>query len=120
MIDIKEILSHEIKSEISKKQLAYIFTKFLLAEGSFKEFVKEFIFYHNKRRLENLIIKNPKDAIFYSIENLKLDNRPIREMLEAYSSAFDWWDSENGAEYWYRLSNKWRDTITSLPQIYVK
>ena len=120
MIDIKEILSHEIKSEISKKHLAYIFTKFLLANGSFKEFVKEFISYHNEFRRENLIIKNPKDAIFYSIEKLKSDNRPIRAILLAYSSAFDWRDTENGEEYWSRLNDKWLDIIKSYPQIYVK
>lgn len=115
MLNIEGILSYEIGYEISKKQLAYIFTKFLLAHGAYGEFVKEFAKYHKSN-------PNPKVVIADSISALKLDGRSIKDMITAYSSAFNWWGTEKGSTYWAALSDKWYDVTKRrfLKEIYVK
>ncbi len=102
MIDIERILSNEFGKDmiVTEEQLAYLFTKFLLATGAYRDFVKEYVKYHKS----NL---KPKDVIIDSIRNLKLDGRTINDMVTAYCSAFDWWGTEKGSQYWSALSEQW-------------
>lgn len=117
MIDIEGILSHEIGEDmtITEKQLVYLFTKFLLATRTYKEFVSEYVKYHKS----NL---RAKDVISESVKRLILDNRPINDMVTAYCSAFDWWGTEKGSLYWSALSQMWYDMTKKhlLYYIYVK
>jgi len=123
MIDIEGILSHEVDNYmISKEELAYLFTKFLLANRAYMEFVEEFISYHKVICSENLVNENPKDIIFSSIDNLKSSGRSIDEMITAYCSAFNWSRTRRGRGYWARLSDKWYDVTKSrfLGDFYLK
>ena len=119
MFNIEGVLSHEIEYEITREQLGYIFIKFLLANGAFKEFVKEYINYHKLSKLET---QKAKDIIIESIDNLKSDGRSIEDMITAYSSAFAWNDTKKGREYWSALHDKWYDITKgfSLRSIYIK
>lgn len=119
MFNIEGVLSHEIEYEITKEQLGYIFIKFLLANGAFKEFVKEYINYHKLSKLE---AQKAKDIIIESIDNLKSDGRSINDIITAYSSAFDWWNTSKGSEYWAALHDKWYDVTKRrfLKEIFVK
>lgn len=119
MIDIEGILSHEIEYEITREQLGYIFIKFLLANGALKEFVKEYMKYHKSKIWYN---PTPKDVINDSISNLRLEGRSIKDMIAAYSSAFDWWHTSKGSGYWAALSDKWHNITKRriLKEIYVK
>ena len=118
MFNIEGVLSHEIEYEITREQLTYIFIKFLLANGALKEFVKEYIRYHKSKTWRNPI---PKDVINDSICSLKLDGRSIKDMITAYSSAFDWWLTSKGSGYWAALNDKWYDVTKRrfLKEIYV-
>lgn len=102
MIDIEGILSHEVGKDmaVTEEQLAYLFTKFLLATGAYRDFVKEYVKYHKSKL-------SPKDVIIDSIKHLKLDGRTINDMVTAYCSAFDWWGTEKGSQYWSALSEQW-------------
>lgn len=104
MIDIEGILSHEAGEDmiVTEEQLTYLFTKFLLANRAYRDFVKEYVKYHKSKL-------RPKDVIIDSIKNLKLDGRPISEMVTAYCSAFDWLDTEKGSQYWSAISQMWYD-----------
>ena len=104
MIDIEGILSHEVGKDmtVTEEQLAYLFTKFLLATGAYRDFVKEYVKYHKSKL-------SPKDVIIDSIKNLKLDGRTINDMVTAYCSAFDWWGTEKGSQYWSAISQMWYD-----------
>jgi hypothetical protein len=119
MFNIEGVLSHEIEYEITREQLGYIFIKFLLANGAFKEFVKEYMRYHKSKTWRN---PTPKDIINDSICSLKLDGRSIKDMITAYSSAFDWWHTSKGSVYWAALNDKWYDVTKKrfLKEIYVK
>ena len=119
MFNIEGVLSHEIEYEITREQLAYIFIKFLLANGALKEFVKEYMRYHKSKTWHKPI---PKDVINDSICNLKLDGRSIKDMVTAYSSAFDWWHTSKGSVYWAALNDKWYDVTKRrfLKEIFVK
>lgn len=119
MLNIEGILSHEIEYTISKEQLAYIFTKFLLAHGAYKDFIREYIRYHTSKEWEN---PSPKDVITDSVCNLKSDGRSIKDMITAYSSAFNWWGTEKGSTYWTTINDKWYDITKRrfLKEIYVK
>jgi hypothetical protein len=118
MFNIEGVLSHEIKYEITRKQLAYIFTKFLSAHGAYKDFIREYMRYHKSKTWHN---STPKDVIDDSICNLKLDGRSIKDMITAYSSAFNWWDTNKGSIYWAALNDKWYDVTKRrfLKEIYV-
>jgi len=119
MFNIEGVLSHEIEYEITREQLGYIFIKFLLANGAFREFVEEYMRYHKSRIWCGA---TPKDVINDSISNLKLEGRSIKDMISAYSSAFDWWHTSKGNSYWAELSDKWYDITKRhfLKEIYVK
>lgn len=117
MIDIEGILSHEVGKDmtVTEKQLAYLFTKFLLATGAYRDFVKEYVKYHKSKL-------RAKDVIIDSIKNLKLDGRAINDMVIAYCSAFNWWETEKGSQYWGALNQMWYDVTKKhiLCYIYVK
>lgn len=115
MFNIEGVLSHEVEYEITRKQLTYIFTKFLLANRAYGEFVKEFARYHKSN-------PNPKVVIADSISALKLDGRSIKDMITAYASAFDWWRTSKGSAYWAALNDKWYDVTKRrfLKEIFVK
>ena len=102
MINIESILSNEVGEDmtVTEKQLAYLFTKFLLANGAYRNFVREYVKYHESKL-------RPKDVIIDSIRHLKSDGRAISELILAYSSAFDWWDTSEGNNYWSTLNSKW-------------
>ena len=106
MIDIEGILSHEASKDmaVTEEQLTYLFTKFLLATRAYRDFVKEYVKYHKSKL-------RPKDVIIDSIRNLKLHGRTIDDMVTAYCSAFDWWETEKGSQYWSALSEQWKKRL---------
>ena len=102
MIDIEGILSHEVGEDmtVTEEQLAYLFTKFLLANGAYRDFVKEYVKYHKSKL-------RAKEDIIDSIRSIKLDGRTINDIVTAYCSAFDWWGTEKGSQYWSAISEQW-------------
>lgn len=94
MINIEGILSHEVGKDmtVTEKQLAYLFAKFLLANGAYSNFVREYVKYHKSKL-------RPKDVIIDSIRHLKLDGRAISELIRAKCSAFDWFYTSQGSYY---------------------
>lgn len=105
MINIEDILSNEVDGVLTIPKFEYIFRKFLLENGAYKDFVDEFKKYHKTPFLDT------RRIFTSSITNLKEYHLPIYDIIVANHSAFDWRYTERGEQFWRELCMKWREKL---------
>lgn len=101
MFDILHIFNNEIKTEIEGKRLEYLFKKFLLQNGAYKEYVDEYLRYHYKSNC------SPKDVIHNAVLTLKLNKLSVDLLINSMYVAFNWDNTRKGSKYWSSLDTKW-------------